>query len=182
MGEILASWYSKYVELCELSGVRPLSAHRVIATDGVDVVSMSVKEIFIRVHNEEPFEPLSTEVVTKFGGEDISDLEETTPYSEKAMQVAASIVEKRIDESYVLSKIAGMTYTLLPSGRTIVCEVTMVNGATFTGQYYSPSDGSYSEEAGKASARAEAIHRIVVCEQYLYREEQYKAKRVTVDL
>lgn len=182
MSEILASWYSEYVKLCEMSGVRPLSAHRVIATEGVNVAEMTAREIFISVHTEEPFEPLSTEVVTKFGGEDISDLEAATPYSEKAMQVAASIVERRIDESYILSKVAGITYTRLPSNRTIVCEVTMVNGATFTGQYYAPDDRSYSEEAGKAAARAQAISSAVVCEQYLHREEQYKAKRVTVDL
>lgn len=56
----------------------------------------------------------------------------------------------------VVALIASTTYTRLPSGKTIVCEITLVNGYTCHGLAHVVDLDNYDEERGKAAALAKA--------------------------
>lgn len=60
----------------------------------------------------------------------------------------------------VEAAIVGESYTLLPNGRTTVCQLTLDNGFTVEGQSACVSVENYNEELGNKFARERAVDKV----------------------
>lgn len=61
----------------------------------------------------------------------------------------------------VNAAIAGETYTVLPNGRTTVCQLTLDNGFTVEGSSACVSLERYNQELGEKYARARAVEKVL---------------------
>lgn len=76
----------------------------------------------------------------------------------------------RLKPEDIDSEIVGETYTLLPSGKTMVCELTLRNGFTVTGESSVVSKENFREDIGKTISRERARNKIWELEGYLLQE------------
>ena len=100
---------------------------------------------------------------------------------------APRLTPQRIDEV-----IKEETYTTLPSGKVMVCELTLLNGFTVRGEAAVVSKENFNEEIGKKISRENARDKVWEVEGYLlqqrmwrgeintFAEEQHKACREVV--
>ncbi|MDP3133424.1 MAG: Gp49 family protein, partial [Burkholderiaceae bacterium] len=66
--------------------------------------------------------------------------------------------------------IVGETFTVLPSGKVMVCELTLRNGFTVRGEAATVSKANFNEEIGKTVSRENARKKIWELEGYLLQE------------
>lgn len=66
----------------------------------------------------------------------------------------------RVTPEDVAKAILSETYTLLPNGRTTVCQLTLDNGFTVEGQSACVSVENYNEELGNKIARENAVSEV----------------------
>jgi hypothetical protein len=66
--------------------------------------------------------------------------------------------------------IVGETYTILPSGKVMVCELTLRNGFTVRGESATVSKANFDEEIGRRLSRGNARNKIWELEGYLLQE------------
>jgi hypothetical protein len=66
----------------------------------------------------------------------------------------------RVTLADVTGSIISETYTLLPNGRTTICQLTLKNGFTVEGQSAAVSKENYNEEIGNKVARDNAVREI----------------------
>lgn len=66
----------------------------------------------------------------------------------------------RVTPEQVGGSIVGETYTVLPNGRTTVCQLTLYNGFTVEGQSACVSDENFNAEIGNKIARQNAVEKI----------------------
>jgi hypothetical protein len=71
----------------------------------------------------------------------------------------------------ILNKIKGATYTLLPNGRTTICQLTMANGFTIEGSSACVSAYNYNKALGEKYAYEDALNNCWKFEGYLLAEE-----------
>jgi len=71
----------------------------------------------------------------------------------------------------ILDKIRGATYTLLPNGRTTICQLTMDNGFTIEGQSACVSPHNYNKFLGEKYAYEDALNNVWKFEGYLLAEK-----------
>ncbi len=76
----------------------------------------------------------------------------------------------RLTPQAIEAKIVDQTYTILPSGKVIVCELTLTNGYTVRGEAATVSKANFDEEIGKTISYANAVHKIWELEGYLLQE------------
>lgn len=76
----------------------------------------------------------------------------------------------RITPEMVDAAIVGETFTILPSGRTTVCELTLRNGFTVRGESSVVSIENFDESLGQRVARANAKSKVWELEGYALRE------------
>ena len=76
----------------------------------------------------------------------------------------------------IIEKIVGATYTVLPNGRTTICQLTMVNGFTIEGQSACVSASEFNAALGEQYAYKDAVENVWAFEGYLLAEELYKAR------
>lgn len=80
----------------------------------------------------------------------------------------------RITPDHIDSLIVNETYTILPSGKVMVCELTLKNGFTVRGEGSAVSKSNFNEEIGKQVSRKNAREQIWQLEGYLLQEQLYK--------
>jgi hypothetical protein len=73
----------------------------------------------------------------------------------------------------IMDKIKGVTYTLLPNGRTTVCQLTLENGFTVEGQSACVDKNNFNAATGEKFAYEDAINNMWKFEGYLLAEELY---------
>lgn len=83
--------------------------------------------------------------------------------------VAPRITPERID-----AVIVDATYTRLPSGKCMVCELTLVNGFTVRGEASVVSSENFDEKIGKKISHDDARNKVWMLEGYLLQEALYK--------
>lgn len=76
----------------------------------------------------------------------------------------------RLTPEDINSVIAGFTYTVLPSGRTTICEITLKNGFTVSGESSCVSIENFDKELGEKIAYDDARNKIWQLEGYLLRD------------
>lgn len=93
--------------------------------------------------------------------------------------VAATASEKanapRVSLARIHSLVKSETFTLLPNGRTTVCQLTLENGFTVEGQSACVSIKAYDKEVGQQIARDNAIEAIWLLEGYLLAQRLHDA-------
>ena len=80
----------------------------------------------------------------------------------------------RITPDHIDSLIVNETYTVLPSGKVMVCELTLKNGFIVCGEGFAVSKANFNEEIGKQVSRKNAREQIWQLEGYLLQEQLYK--------
>jgi len=83
----------------------------------------------------------------------------------------------RISIADVDSRISCETYTILPSKRTIICELTLKNGFTVRGESSCVSVENFNEELGKKISKDDARKKIWILEAYLLKENLYNGTK-----
>lgn len=74
----------------------------------------------------------------------------------------------------ILDKIKGVTYTLLPNGRTTICQLTMENGFTIEGSSACVDPKEYNQFLGEKYAYEDALSNVWKFEGYLLAEKLYE--------
>jgi hypothetical protein len=74
----------------------------------------------------------------------------------------------------ITGKIVSETYTRLPSGKVLVCELILENGYSVTGQSAVVDAGRYNEEIGREISYDNAVSKIWQLEGYLLQEKLSK--------
>ena len=97
--------------------------------------------------------------------------------------MSASDIEKSVQEAkpsaprvtleHIESIIVDETYTVLPSGKVLVCELTLRNGYTVRGEASSVSKDNFKREIGEPIARDRAVQQIWQLEGYLLQEKLF---------
>lgn len=74
----------------------------------------------------------------------------------------------------ILDKIKGATYTLLPNGRTTICQLTMENGFTVEGKSACVAAANYNRALGEKYAYEDALNNCWQLEGYLLAEQLHR--------
>ena len=74
----------------------------------------------------------------------------------------------------IYSKIVDETYTRLPSGKVLVCELILKNGFSVRGEAAVVDVANFDEDIGRRISKENAIKQIWQIEGYLLQEELYK--------
>lgn len=82
----------------------------------------------------------------------------------------------RLNPAHVESRIQAVSYTILPSRKTMICEITLLNGFTVTGKSSTVSPENFDEEIGKEVSYKQAFHKIWELEGYLLAERLYRGE------
>jgi hypothetical protein len=77
----------------------------------------------------------------------------------------------RLTPADIDNTIVGETYTNLPDGRTVVCQLTLRNGFTVDGTSACVSKENFNQEIGNKIARENAREKIWLLEGYLLKEK-----------
>jgi hypothetical protein len=86
----------------------------------------------------------------------------------------------RLSPDKIDSVIKSCTYTVLPSGRTIICEMLLKNGYTVRGESTCVSIENFNQEIGKDIAFQDAREQIWPLEAYLLTQRLHEAKACAV--
>lgn len=76
----------------------------------------------------------------------------------------------------ILAKVKGVTYTVLPNGRTTICQLTLENGYTVEGKSACVDIANYNKALGEQYAYKDAIDKIWELEGYLLSESLYRRR------
>lgn len=79
----------------------------------------------------------------------------------------------RLTPELIDSIIVGETYTVLPSKRTMVCELTLKNGFTVRGESSCVSIENFNQELGEKISKADARDKLWQLEGYLLKQSLY---------
>lgn len=80
----------------------------------------------------------------------------------------------KVTVDLINSKIKGTTYTLLPNGRTTICQITLENGFTIEGQSACVCIENFDSAIGNEFAYKDAYEKIWQLEGYLLAEKLFK--------
>lgn len=78
----------------------------------------------------------------------------------------------------IQDKVKKTTYTLLPDGKTTICQLHMENGYTINGQSACVDPANYNQALGEKYAYEDAINKAWPLEGYLLAEEIFRRKPV----
>lgn len=81
----------------------------------------------------------------------------------------------RVTTQDILNTIVGETYTILPSGKVMVCELTLRNGYTVRGEAAVVSKKNFDEEIGKEISKSNALRKVWELEGYLLQEKLFNS-------
>lgn len=83
---------------------------------------------------------------------------------------AKGLTAPRVTLAHIQSIIVDETYTTLPSGKVLVCELTLRNGFTVRGEAAVVSRENFDHEIGRKVSRENAVRQIWQLEGYLLQE------------
>lgn len=86
----------------------------------------------------------------------------------------------RLTPADIDKAIANETYTNLPNSRSIVCQLTLVNGYTVEGISSCVSAENFNQEIGNKIAKENAREKIWELEGYLLKQRLYESKILTI--
>jgi hypothetical protein len=111
----------------------------------------------------------------KFSGEfNMADNDEAAI---EALIQAKGLNAPRLRPGDIDCLIVGETFTILPSGRTMICELTLKNGFTVRGESSVVSAENFDLETGWTVSRKDARRKIWQLEAYLLKERLYQAAK-----
>lgn len=90
--------------------------------------------------------------------------------TEQAIQAAGATVAPRLTPDDIDAVIVSETYTTLPSGNVMVCELTLRNGFTVRGEASVVSKANFKEEIGRQISRENARNKVWELEGYLLQQ------------
>ncbi len=82
----------------------------------------------------------------------------------------AGLVAPRLTPYDIDAVIVGETFTVLPSGKVMVCELTLVNGFTVRGEAATVSKENFNVEIGQKISRENARSKVWELEGYLLQQ------------
>jgi len=82
----------------------------------------------------------------------------------------------RLNPEMIDAVIKSETFTVLPSGKCMVCELTLTNGFTVRGESACVSVKNFDEEIGRSISRKNARDKIWGLEGYLLQQRVYEGK------
>ena len=88
--------------------------------------------------------------------------------------VSKGLNAPRLTPDHIDSVIIGETYTNLPDGRTVICQLTLQNGFTVDGKSACVSKENFDQEIGNKIARTNAREKIWELEGYLLKQKLYE--------
>lgn len=94
---------------------------------------------------------------------------------EKEIQ-AKGLNAPRLTPASIDAVIVDETFTTLPSGKVMVCELTLRNGFTVRGEAATVSKANFDEEIGQRISRENARSKVWEMEGYLLQERLYQAE------
>lgn len=97
--------------------------------------------------------------------------------STEAMIQERNLNAPRLSPEKIDAAIVGETYTVLPSGKVMVCELTLRNGFTVRGDAAVVSKANFNEEVGRKVSRENARAKVWELEGYLLQERLYDASK-----
>ena len=80
----------------------------------------------------------------------------------------------RLSPEKIDAVIAGATYTTLPSGKAMICELTLINGFTVRGESAVVSKANFNEEIGRKIAYQRARDMVWGFEGYLLQQRLFE--------
>jgi hypothetical protein len=80
----------------------------------------------------------------------------------------------RLKPDDIDAAIIGETFTVLPSGKVMVCELTLRNGFTVRGEAATVSKANFDEGIGKRISRANARDKVWELEGYLLQQRLHE--------
>lgn len=87
---------------------------------------------------------------------------------------AQGLPAPRVTLAHVESVIVGETFTVLPSGKVMVCEITLANGFTVRGEAASVSRENFNEVIGRKVSRERAVQQVWMVEGYLLQQRLWE--------
>lgn len=90
---------------------------------------------------------------------------------------AKGLSAPRLTPDWIDSVIKGVTYTVLPSGRTMVCEMELKNGFSVLGKSACVSKENFNQEIGEKISYANAREKIWEFEGYLLKQHLHDASK-----
>ena len=88
--------------------------------------------------------------------------------------VSKGLNAPRLTPDHIDSVIVGETYTNLPDGRTVICQLTLQNGFTVDGKSACVSKENFDQEIGNKIARTNAREKIWELEGYLLKQKLFE--------
>ena len=85
----------------------------------------------------------------------------------------------RLKPEDINSKIRNYTFTNLPSGKCVICEINLENGFSVRGESACVSPENFDQEIGNEVAYKDAYDKIWQLEGYLLQENIYRGKCTT---
>lgn len=79
----------------------------------------------------------------------------------------------RLTPDHIAAVIVGETYATLPSGKVMVCELTLRNGYTVRGEAATVSKANFNEDIGRKVSRENAVREIWQLEGYLLQQRLF---------
>lgn len=179
MTEDQRQWYNELVMIASsnLRTVPPMTLLVEVFNNGV-----SPMEAYESLYPETGLAATPLETIEEEQATDLTDIHEVNEQELAAIRLAESIEPAGITEAQVLAKIVKKTFTRMPSGRTIVCEITMQNGFTARGESSVVLEGYGDPEVGKSQALVRAVQSVWSYEAYLLREVLYQQSKPKVGL
>lgn len=94
---------------------------------------------------------------------------------EDAIQ-AKGLNAPRLTPASIDAVIAEETFTVLPSGKVMVCELTLRNGFTVRGEAATVSKANFDHEIGQRISRENARGKVWEVEGYLLQQQLFEAR------
>jgi len=82
----------------------------------------------------------------------------------------------RLTPESIDSVIIEETYTVLPSGKVLICELTLANGFTVRGEAAAVSKENFNEEIGREISMKKAREKVWEIEGYLLQQKLYEGQ------
>lgn len=96
----------------------------------------------------------------------------------QALSVAEGIEEPAVEADALTPRIASKSFSIMPSGITVICEIVMVNGFIMRGESYVRGEKTEAEyDVAMRKAYNDAIKKVKPFEAYLLREKEYEARK-----
>lgn len=107
-------------------------------------------------------------------------MNKNTPTADQQMEYKiqeAGLTAPRLTPSHIDSVIKDITYTVLPCGKTTVCQLTLTNGYTVSGESASVSKENFNESIGREIAFNNARDKVWQLEGYLLKQKLYESEK-----